>query len=573
MNGHTGASYITAGLYTLTLMDTDPDVVNQTFTELEVRAAARRAMVDLIGDVAHDEVFGEQVGSIVPRLWTPPLVTGPPGPCYCGCPLTPETSYGFDVIKFARDFLKKPLDPWQELAAIHVGELLPDGRPRFRIIVIIVARQNGKTELLAILTTFWLFVEKQRLILGTSSNLEYAKEAWEKTVGYATTNPDLLARLPDTDNQGVRRTNGQVQLELRRPDGLDYQPRYKIAAANRRGGRSLTINKLVQDEAREQSTWDAWNAAVPATSAVVDAQVFVISNQGDDTAVVLDSLRQSALDEVDQRMGLLEWSSPDGSRPDDVAALAQANPNLGRRIPVPDVVAAARRAMKAGGVELAGFQTEIMCMKVRQLNPANNPVAWADCFSEGNLVNVRNRVALCIDVAIDQLHATAVAAAVVDHDEKGENLVRLEAIEAWEGPGCLDRMVRDLPGLVELIRPKVIGWFPDGPAAAVAARLAERRPGKRSPRWPPRGVTLEPIVKDVCAVCMEFSDEVTSLTILQAGDELITAHVLGAAKLWHGDMWRFGRRDAGHVDAAYASAGAAHLARSLPVDRPPAGAA
>lgn len=563
------------------LMDTDPEVTNDTLTELEVRAATRRAMVDLIGDVAREEIYGEQVGSIVPRLWTPPLVTGAPGLCFCGCALTPDTSYGFDVIKFARDFLKKPLDPWQELAAIHVGELLPDGRPRFRIIIIIVARQNGKTEFLAILTTFWLFVEKHPLILGTSSNLEYAKEAWEKTVGYATTNPDLRQRLPDTDNMGVRRTNGQVQLELATPDGLDYQPRYKIAAANRRGGRSLTINRLVQDEAREQSTWDAWNAAVPATNAVVDAQVFVISNQGDDTAVVLDSLRQSALDGVDERMGLLEWSAPDGSRPDDVQALAMANPNLGRRVPVPDVLGQARRAMKNGGVELAGFQTEIMCMKVRQLNPACNPVAWADCFSEGNLALVRTRVALCIDVSIDQLHATAVAAAVIDHDERGENLVRLEAIEAWEGPGCLNRMVRDLPGIVELVRPKVIGWFPDGPAAAVAARLAERKPGKRSPRWPPRGVKLEPITKDVCAVCMEFADEITSLTILQAGDELITDHVLGAEKLWQGDQWRFGRRmttrateDAtGHVDAAYASAGAAHLARTLPAAPPPAGAA
>lgn len=562
-----------ADLYTIRLMDIDPDVANGTLADLEVRAATRRAVVEMLADVAAEEIFGEQVGSLVPRLWTPPLIEGPPGPCLCGCALTPDTSYGFDVITFAREIIKRPLDPWQEFAAIHIGELLPDGRPRFRIIILIVARQNGKTELVAVLAAFWLFIEKQRLVLGTSSNLEYAKEAWEKTVGFATSVPDLRGRLPDTDNQGVRRTNGQVQMELATPDGLDYQPRYKIAAANRRGGRGLTVNRLIQDEAREQSTWDAWNAAVPATNAVVDAQVVVISNQGDDTAVVLDSLRQSALDGVDERMGILEWSAPDGSRPDDVAALAMANPNAGRRVPVPGLVAAGQRAMKNGGVELAGFQTEIMCMKVRQLNPAFNPVAWADCYAEGNLALVRNRVALCIDVAIDQLHAVAVAAAVVDDEERGENLVRLEAVEAWEGPGCLNRMARDLPGIVELVRPKVIGWFPDGPAAAVAARLAERKPGKRSPRWPPRGVQLEPITKDVCAVCMEFVDEVSSLTILQPADELITAHVLGAEKLWHGDQWRYGRRGVGHVNAAYAAAGAAHLARSLPAPRPPAGAA
>lgn len=560
-------------------MDTDPEVVNSTLADIEHRAEARRSLVQLIADVSREELMGEQVGSIVPRLFTPPLVTGEPGGCHCGCALSPETSYGFDVINFSRE-IGKPLDPWQELAAIHVGELLPDGRPRFRIIVIIVARQNGKTEFVGVLCAYWLFMEKQPLILGTSSNLEYAKEAWQKTVNLGISHPDLRAKLPDTENQGIRTTNGQIQLELAvsTHDGATYpHPRYKIAAANRRGGRSLTINRLVQDEAREQSSWDAWNAAQPATNAVIDAQTFVISNQGDDTAVVLDSLRQSALDGIDERLGLLEWSAPEGSIPDDVTALAAANPNAGRRIAVPSLVADARRAMKKGGKELADFQTEYMCMKVRQLNPACNAVAWADCFSEGNLALVRNRVALCIDVAIDQLHATAIAAAVVDDEERGGNLIRLEAIEAWEGPGCLNRMVRDLPGIVELIRPKIIGWFPDGPAAAVAARLAERRPGKRSPRWPPRGVTLEPIVKDVCAVCMEFADEVTGLTILQAGDELITNHVLGAEKLWQGDQWRFGRRAVGHVlshvDAAYAAAGASHLARKLPAPRPPAGAA
>ncbi|MBB4682954.1 hypothetical protein [Amycolatopsis jiangsuensis] len=55
--------------------------------------------------------------------------------------LAGETSYGFDVEEFARDTLRRPLDPWQRWAAIHGGELLPDGRPRFRILLLI-ARQN-----------------------------------------------------------------------------------------------------------------------------------------------------------------------------------------------------------------------------------------------------------------------------------------------------------------------------------------------------------------------------------------------------------------------------------------------
>src|ERR1041384_5823800 len=91
---------------------------------------------------------GSVLGSVTPRLFPAPLITGPPDDCPCGrCALTPETTYGFAVIVFARDVLKMPLDPWQEFLVIHAGELLADNRPRFKKILLIVARQNGKTTL------------------------------------------------------------------------------------------------------------------------------------------------------------------------------------------------------------------------------------------------------------------------------------------------------------------------------------------------------------------------------------------------------------------------------------------
>src|ERR1700742_2146374 len=80
------------------------------------------------------------LGSITPRLWTRPLRR-----------LTPQTSYGFRVIWFAAVVLGQPLDPWQQWLVIHLGELLPDGRPRFRRVLVLVARQNGKTHLCKVL--------------------------------------------------------------------------------------------------------------------------------------------------------------------------------------------------------------------------------------------------------------------------------------------------------------------------------------------------------------------------------------------------------------------------------------
>src|SRR5688572_4099455 len=237
------------------------------------------------------------LGSIRPRLWTPPLR-----------PLTPQTSYGFGVIAFAANVLRMPLDPWQQWAVIHGGELLEDGRPRFRLLLLIVARQNGKTHLCAVLALYWLFVARIRLVLGTSTKLDYAAESWRAAVNYALGVPALAKRIPRRG--GVLSGKGAETLTT------TERSRYKIGTADRRGGRSLPVERLICDELREHETWDAYNAAVYAMNAQPHGQGFLISNMGDEKAVVLLELRAQALDFIetgagDYRLGIMEWSAPE----------------------------------------------------------------------------------------------------------------------------------------------------------------------------------------------------------------------------------------------------------------------
>lgn len=89
----------------------------------------------------------EVQGHTLPRIFTPPLVVGPAGPCGCGCALNEKTSYGFYVEEFARDVLRRPLDPWQRYLIIHAGELdqgkeVKGGIPRFRQVLVLVSRQR-----------------------------------------------------------------------------------------------------------------------------------------------------------------------------------------------------------------------------------------------------------------------------------------------------------------------------------------------------------------------------------------------------------------------------------------------
>lgn len=484
------------------------------------------------------------------------------------------------MIRFAR-YIGRPLDPWQQWVVIHAGELLPDGRPRFRQVLVLVARQNGKTELLVVLTLYWLWVERVALVLGTSTKLEYAAESWRKACRLAKRHHRLRTEI--CPKRGIRRVNGEQELWRSNTIEREYEDgsRYKIAASNDEGGRALTIHRLVLDELRQHHDYSAWDASVPACNAVPDGQVWAITNAGSARSVVLHDMRDAALSfietgEGDYRLGLMEYSCPPGSNPLDLRALAMANPNLGQRsghaIDPEILLGDARTAMDKGGEKLTGFKIEYMCMFVPRLNPAVDPDAWGECRHDGDLAAVRDRVACCLDISPDLMHVTLAAAAALPGDEPR---VRVETVKAWSGPHAVRDMRAELPALVRKVRPRAFGWFPDSPAAAAAAELADPK-RKRQPgaSWPPAGVTVEEIRRDVGAVCMGFAELVGARQIVHSGDKMLDAHVLVAEKLSKSNVWIFARpvsedgAAVAYVDAAYAAAGAVHLARTLPPPPP-----
>lgn len=491
-------------------------------------------------------------GSRLPRLFTPPLVE-----------LTEETSYGFAVIDFARDVLGHPLDPWQEEAVIRAGELLGDGTPRFLIVLILVSRQNGKTELLVVLCLYWLFVEDVALILGTSTKLDYAKESWRKAVMLARRVAVLRREIPARG--GVRKANGEQEL-VRAPSGdVDDADacRYKIAASNEEGGRSLSIGRLILDELRQHHDYAAWDAMEPTTSAVAGSQIFALSNAGSDRSVVLNDKRQEAVDAIesgdtDTDVCLLEWSAPEDADPEDLAALAQANPNLGHRKNARRLLRTARRAKRTGGESLTGFKTEHMCIRVKVMDPAIDPADWQACEELAALDGVR--LAACIDLSPAGDHATLAVAGVMP-----DGRVRVETVHEWLSAADLER---ELPAWVIRVRPARLGWFPAGPAAAIASRVADRRKdgvrNQAGERWPPPGTTIEAIRGETTAACMGLAKEVKSHGLVHSGQAMLTAQVSGAEKLPRGEGWVFTRKGEGNVDAVYATAGAVLLARTMP---------
>lgn len=169
-------------------------------------------------------VFGaiddERHGVTLPRIFTPPLR-----------PLTKETSNGFAVIAFAEIMLHVHLYPWQQWLLVHALELLEDGSYRFRKVIVLVARQNGKTTLMGVLAAWWLFVDSNKhpdrvppvkfLVVGAAQTLDNAKGPYNQVKEWCNPQPstdeeaDLV--IPDLAamTQKFVNTNGEEAIITR----------------------------------------------------------------------------------------------------------------------------------------------------------------------------------------------------------------------------------------------------------------------------------------------------------------------------------------------------------------------
>lgn len=461
--------------------------------------------------------------------------------------LTRKTTLGFEAITFAEEMLGMELLPWQRWWLLHALELDPGGGFRFRTVLTLVARQNGKTTLLKALALYFMYLGRARLVLGAAQSLDIARESWAGAVELAEGDPELRAEI-----DMVRRANGEQELRL--VNGA----RYRITAATRSAGRGLSVDLLILDELREHQTWAAWGALSKTTIARPNALTIGISNAGDDQSLVLNSLRESALAGTDPSIALFEWSAPDGCELDDRDGWAQANPGVGWTISEQAIATAMATDPPAV------FRTEVLCQRVDVLDTAIDRGGWlAGHDPTGTLDGLRDRVALCVDVAPDGQHATLVAAAALD-----DGRVRVEPVAAWDST---DAARDELEEWLQRIGPAGVAWFPSGPAGALAPVLRPRKQvdnglGGAADELPWHYVELTG--GKVAEACMGLADLVIARRVLHPGDPLLDAHVAGAQKLEQGDGWRFVRRGAGHVDAAYAAAGAVYVALTLPIEKP-----
>lgn len=338
------------------------------------------------------------LGKTEPRIWTRPLRK-----------LTPKTSLGFAAIDYARDVMNMKLFPWQEWALIHIFEIVgdldsPDWTFRYRTVVIMVARQNGKTQLSKVIASFCLNVLGVTSIFGTSLSLEKAEEVWDAVVDEQENNPYLVGEI-----ETVARKNGGKKLTL------TGKRSYKVGAPTRRAGRGDANDVVMLDELREQRDWSTWSAAAASTSAKPRGIVICFTNAGDPESIVLRQVRSQAISKIDgtqandfggevdvESLGLFEWSAPEDAKTDDMEALSQANPALGYGT----ITERALMANRATFTE-PDFRSECMCQQVETLLPEPFPEgAWLGGRDDQSFIAAESELFWGIELDQDRKYTT-----------------------------------------------------------------------------------------------------------------------------------------------------------------------
>jgi len=405
------------------------------------------------------------------------------------------------------------LFPWQRLVADVGGEYDPATRlPRHRTVGVSVARQNGKTSIVCVRIARQLIAPRQT-VAYTAQDRSIAYTKWNEHV-------ELLMDTPFAERvERIDRTNHREMLVMR--NGGRYMP---VTPSARKAARSLSIDLAVIDEAHAHDSMAVVGALNPTMATRPHAQLWVLSNAGDDRSVLWQHYTQVGRAEADapgSSMAWFEWCPEPGVALDDRAGWAAANPSMGH----PGGVLEAAIADGMLTMDERTFRREHLNLWVEGADlAAIDPIAWAGCRDDE--VEIRRAPVFALEFSPERDRGALVAAGavgerialeVVEHSPDVEYLLArtVEVAARWAGTVILDRT---------------------SPAASAQPILTR---GKVASRFVS--------VTEVASACGSFHDAVLAGTIAHRGDHRLNDAVALAAKRNIGDRWVWQRRAAGDL--------------------------
>ena len=397
------------------------------------------------------------------------------------------------------------LDPWQEhVVRGMLGERL-DGKFSASQVGVVVPRQQGKGVILEARALAGMFLLEEPYIIWTAHELKTAQAAFLRLRGWIDGSPDLSKRV---------RTmyTGNTENSIILNDGRAL----RFLARTQGSGRGLTASTLILDEAYALKQAEL-AALMPTLATAENPQTIYTSSAGMPNSEVLADLRERGMDKKSRGLAYFEWSAEDDADPDDLDALATANPGLGTRLSL-DHVGTERAAM-----DEETFKRERLGIWARIGGDSVIPArAWADGLDAGSPGG--ERIAFAVDVTPARDMATIAAVS-----ELGDGRWHVQVVDRRVGTSWVPSAVRTL---AEKWRPVAVVVDEGSGAGALVPEL--RREGVRTTALNMRQYGL---------ACAALFDAICQGRVVHPGQADLNAAVDAAQKKDMGDsLWKWNRK-------------------------------
>lgn len=466
-------------------------------------------------------------------------------PTYCTPPLSENFDSAIDPYFPALEAAWRKafgywLDDWQVELLRRCFELYPAdhakaGVLRFRQITCSLARQNGKTEIAAAASLFWLlWRQRNEFMVGMAANALQAKIIYDRVKKVIEGNPKSIGRRMSkmTDTRGIQTKQGT---------------NYVILANKESSTQGFSVGLGLLDELHTYRNESVYAAVLSGTGSRDNSQIFGISTAGDENSQLLKDLYtqgMASLDEPETRFGFFCWQAAEDRVPEDreelLNLLRQANPAL-----------AAGRMDKDNLIADIGGMPEHDIIRYRLNRFTQSQDTFIDMNLWGKCARPRNAVfphdldglVFAVDRTIDLGFASVVAAVM---DKQG--IVHTELVASLRKPS-----LEQLVNLCLLLRKhQPVKFVADN--LNMKDLIAELRK---------RGVPVEASThSDLINASTTFEQRILTKKILHDGGDLMTIQLPNTRKkMTNGtDIWKIARKPTTDIDAVYAHTLAVHFA-------------
>ncbi len=408
------------------------------------------------------------------------------------------------------------LDGWESDVLTDSMRLDAQGRWAARECGLVVARQNGKGEVLIARQLAGLFVLGERLQIHSAHEFKTCYEHFRRVKDLIQNCPLLAAELlPVT---GIRTGAGDQAIETR--SGC----RLRFVARSRSSGVGFSADAVYLDEAFMLDD-RAMSALMPTMSARPNSQMWYTSSAPHEDSSVLHRVRRRGLAGDDPRLFYVEWGNRPDVDPTDREAWARANPAIGIRISADDI-AAEQRSMSP-----QAFARERLGIPDPELGGNDqkpiNPDRWLQLIDAETVPPDDDTVRLCLDAPRGVGSATFSVAGL-----RADGLLFVgvrEHLRSGDGP-LKDRVVSEALRLTKGHRTPLV-LPPGSPAKAWRADLVAA------------GVLLDEMsASDYVEAQGRIVDAVNDGTLRHRGNPDLNAAVAGLVVRQSGDGETWSRR-------------------------------